>query len=103
MTTTDSLACSYASTMALWICWEVSPIAAAGEDVGDIEGAVEALDQSVERIQERAMSPRDAVVLHESAGVIRDLMLSHGRAAVERGERWTAKAGEVEVTLIPRK
>lgn len=102
MTTTDSLACSYASTMALWMSWEVSPIASAGEDVGDIEGAVQALDQSVQRIQERAMSPRDAAVLHESARVIHDQMLSDGRAAVERGERWTARVGEVEVTLIPR-
>lgn len=103
VTTTDSLACSYASTMALWMSWEVSPIAAAGEDVGDIEGAVEALEQSVQRIQERAMLPRDAAALLGSARVIRDRMLSDGRAAVERGERWTAKAGEVEVTLIPRK
>ncbi|WP_328678242.1 hypothetical protein OG905_28200 [Streptomyces sp. NBC_00322] len=88
--------------MALWMSWEVSPIASAGEDVGDIEGAVQALDQSVQRIQERAMSPRDAAVLHESARVIHDQMLSDGRAAVERGERWTARVGEVEVTLIPR-
>ncbi|WP_189893974.1 hypothetical protein [Streptomyces xantholiticus] len=88
--------------MALWMYWEVSAIASAGEDVGDIEGAVEALDRSVQRIQERAMTPREAAVLHESARVIRDQMLSDGRAAVERGERWRAKVEAVGVTLIPR-
>ncbi|MET9882370.1 hypothetical protein ABZZ20_04280 [Streptomyces sp. NPDC006430] len=87
--------------MALWMSWEVAPIAVAGEDVDDIEGAVRALDQSVRRIQERVMAPMDGAALDESAQVIRAQMLSDGRAAVERGERWRTKVGQVEVTLVP--
>ncbi|MGW2558960.1 hypothetical protein ACWCXB_06870 [Streptomyces sp. NPDC001514] len=87
--------------MALWMAWGVSPITSAGEEFDDIEGAVAALDQSVQRIQERAMTPVEAAALGESVRTIRAQMLSDGRAALERGERWTAKVGQVEVTLTP--
>ncbi|MFF8265541.1 hypothetical protein [Streptomyces virginiae] len=70
----------------------------------DIEGAVAALDRSVQRILDRspAMTGRSAAALRESASDIRTRMLSEGRAAVEQGERWSAEAGEVRVLLVPR-
>ncbi|MEU3795791.1 hypothetical protein AB0F07_39420 [Streptomyces fructofermentans] len=64
--------------MALWMSWKVWPIASAGEDVGDIEGAVHAFDVSVRRIQERAMTPEEAVALGDQARTIREQMLSDG-------------------------
>ncbi|MCX4404389.1 hypothetical protein OG840_22520 [Streptomyces sp. NBC_01764] len=88
--------------MALWMSWEVTPIASAGEEVDDVEEAVKALDGSVLRILDRAVTGVDAATLRESARVIRARMSSDGRVAVERGERWTAKVGEAEVTLTPR-
>ncbi|MFE7773942.1 hypothetical protein ACFU5O_08585 [Streptomyces sp. NPDC057445] len=87
--------------MALRMSWEVAPIASAGENVNNIEGAVKALDGSVLRIQERAMNPLEAAALRESARVIRAQMLSDGRAALARGERWEAKVGRVRVILTP--
>ncbi|MDX3538578.1 hypothetical protein PV721_30385 [Streptomyces sp. MB09-01] len=70
----------------------------------DIEGAVAALDRSVQRILDRdpAMTGRPATALRESARDIRTRMLGEGRAAVEQGERWSAEVGEVRVLLIPR-
>ncbi|MFI1286778.1 hypothetical protein ACH4U5_39565 [Streptomyces sp. NPDC020858] len=70
----------------------------------DIEGAVAALDRSVQRILDRdpAMTSRSATALRASARDIRTRMLGEGRAAVEQGERWLAEVGEVRVLLVPR-
>ncbi|CAM5618722.1 hypothetical protein [Streptomyces avidinii] len=72
--------------------------------MGDIEGAVAALDRSVQRILDRdpAMTGRPATALRESTRNIRTRMLGEGRAAVEQGERWSVEVGGVKVLLIPR-
>nr|MDT0521620.1 hypothetical protein [Streptomyces sp. DSM 41633] len=69
-----------------------------------IEGAVAALDRSVQRILDRdpAMTGTPATALRASARDIRTRMLGEGRAAVEQGERWSAEVGEVKVLLVPR-
>ncbi|MGW6940281.1 hypothetical protein ACWGF3_14985 [Streptomyces xanthophaeus] len=70
----------------------------------NIEGAVAALDRSVQRILDRdpAMTGRPATALRASARDIRTRMLCEGRAAVEQGKRWAAEVGELRVLLIPR-
>lgn len=90
--------------MALWMSWAVRSVAAAGGEMNDIEGAVNALDRSVQRILDRdpAMAGTSATALRESVRNIRARMLNEGRAAVDRGERWSATAGGVHVILIPR-
>ncbi|WP_405792071.1 hypothetical protein OG753_37935 [Streptomyces sp. NBC_00029] len=90
--------------MALWMTWTITSAASAGESVDDVEGAVRAFDRSVQQILDRfpATSGVPAAVLRDAARDIRTRMLSDGRAAVERGERWSAAAGEVDVTLVPR-
>ncbi|MEU2492788.1 hypothetical protein [Streptomyces sp. NPDC007883] len=87
--------------MALRMSWQVSPVASAGEEVPDVEGAVAALDRSVRRIRERVLTGPEGRDLGESARLMRSLILDDGRAAVERGERWSASVGEIEVTLSP--
>ncbi|TLQ46229.1 hypothetical protein [Streptomyces marianii] len=81
--------------------WQVSPVASAGEEVPDVEGAVAALDRSVLRIRERLLTGPEGRDLGESARLMRARMLDDGRAAVGRGERWSATVGEIEVTLSP--
>ncbi|MFD9970557.1 hypothetical protein ACFWYA_20790 [Streptomyces sp. NPDC059011] len=81
--------------------WQVSPVASAGEEVPDVEGAVAALDRSVLRLRERILTGPEGRDLGESARLMRIRMLDDGRAAVERGERWSATVGEIAVTLSP--
>ncbi|WP_405827234.1 MULTISPECIES: hypothetical protein [unclassified Streptomyces] len=90
--------------MALWMAWAVRSVAEAGGNMDGIEGAVAALDRSVQRILDRdpAMTGTPATALRASARDIRTRMLGEGRAAVEQGERWSAEVGEVKVLLVPR-
>ncbi|WP_331732919.1 hypothetical protein OG592_42705 (plasmid) [Streptomyces avidinii] len=59
--------------MALWMAWTVTSVAAAGGKMDDVEGAVAALDRSVQRILDRdpAMTGRPATAPCESARDIR--------------------------------
>ncbi|MCL7425498.1 hypothetical protein [Streptomyces sp. YS415] len=89
--------------MGLWMEWEVSGIAAAGEEVLDTEGAVRALDVSIDRIRERAglNVAQDRMLLHEAAEA-RKRLLSEGHTAVHEGRLWSVVVGDVRVSLTPR-
>ncbi|MEV4947386.1 hypothetical protein [Streptomyces sp. NPDC053755] len=91
--------------MPLRMTWSVAPIASASGNVDDIEGALEAFDRSVLRILDdfQVVTGVRAAALRGSARIMRERMLSEGRAAVGRGVRWTARVGEVEVTLTPER
>src|SRR5687768_11170207 len=72
---------SYSSRMALWMAWAVRSVAEAGGNMDGIEGAVAALDRSVQRILDRdpAMTGTPATALRASARDIRTRMLGEGR------------------------
>ncbi|MGA4960536.1 hypothetical protein [Streptomyces lavendulocolor] len=90
--------------MGLWMVWEVTGIASAGEDVRDTEGAVKAFDLPMEHIRAHAgLSAFRQQMLVESAREMRRQMLTEGRAAVRDGLPWCAALGDVTVMLQPRK
>ncbi|MFG3303707.1 hypothetical protein [Streptomyces wuyuanensis] len=87
--------------MGLRMSWQVWSVASAGEEVPDVESAAAALDRSVRRIRERVVTGPEGRNLSESARLMRSRILDEGRAAVMRGERWSATVGEIDVTLSP--
>lgn len=68
----------------------------------DIEGALKALNTSVERIQERVgLSPSEQRTLNKSAAEVHSRVLTDGSAAVEKGRSYSVVIGDVRLSLTP--
>ncbi|WP_331759326.1 hypothetical protein [Streptomyces sp. NBC_01579] len=90
--------------MALRMQWSIEGTfsGAAGQTVRDVQEAVQWLDGSVTRIQERAnLTPFASEQLGESARLMRVRMLDEVDSATSRGKQWSATIGPLSMTLTP--
>lgn len=68
----------------------------------DVQEAVQWMDETVTRIQERAnLTPFASDQLGESARLLRARMLDEADSATSRGKQWSATIGILSMTLTP--
>ncbi|WP_327239002.1 hypothetical protein OG243_01960 [Streptomyces sp. NBC_01318] len=90
--------------MALRMQWSIDGTfsGAAGQTVRDVQEAVQWLDGSVTRVQERAnLTSFEAAQLGECARLIRARMLDEADSATSCDRHWSATVGPLSMTLTP--
>ncbi|MFE0632555.1 hypothetical protein ACFW3D_37070 [Streptomyces sp. NPDC058864] len=79
--------------------WEIKPVAYAGQQVHDVEAAVQTLYTCADRARERA--PDETGGLAESVTAMAARLLTDGARTVHQGFSWAATEGSVYVALTP--
>lgn len=88
--------------MTLWMWWEITPIASAGQGVIDTAAAVRAFDVSVRRVKERALTSEESRMIERDAQVMRSRIIHEAAEKLSRGAPWSMTIGRITVTLTPR-
>ncbi|MFB7291637.1 hypothetical protein [Actinacidiphila glaucinigra] len=81
------------------MCWEIKPVAYAGQQVLDVEAALQILYMFADRAREWA--PDNTSGLAESVTAMAARMLTDGARTVHQGFSWSATEGSIYVALTP--
>ncbi|WP_326578764.1 hypothetical protein OG539_07250 [Actinacidiphila glaucinigra] len=81
------------------MCWEIKPVAYAGQQVHDVEAALQTLYMFADRAREWA--PDNASGLAESVTAMAARILTDGARTVHQGFSWSATEGSIYVALTP--